>query len=61
MIGSAGKGGSGMGWVIHCDCGTSVRGEDEDEIVKNAQEHAKNKHAVVVTREQVLALAQKEE
>ena len=50
-----------MGWVIHCDCGTSVRGENEDEIVKNAQEHAKNKHAVVVTREQVLALAQKEE
>ena len=50
-----------MGWVIHCDCGTSIRGNDEDEIVENAQDHAKNKHAVVVTREQVLALAQKEE
>ena len=61
MIGSDGKGESGMGWVIHCDCGTSVRGDDEDELVKNAQDHAKNKHAVVVTREQVLALAQKEE
>ena len=61
MIGSTGKGGSGMGWVIHCDCGTSIRGNDEDEIVKNAQDHAKNKHAVVVTREQVLALAQEEE
>jgi predicted small metal-binding protein len=61
MIGSIGKGGSGMGWVIHCDCGTSIRGNDEDEIVKNAQDHAKNKHAVVVTREQVLALAQEEE
>ena len=23
-----------MGWVIHCDCGTSIRGNDEDEIVK---------------------------
>jgi predicted small metal-binding protein len=61
MIYSTEKGGSGMGWVIHCDCGTSIRGSDEDEIVKNAQDHAKNKHAVVVTREQVLALAQKEE
>jgi hypothetical protein len=20
-----------MGWVIHCDCGTSIRGTDEDE------------------------------
>ena len=61
MIGSTGKGGGGMGWVIHCDSGTSIRGNDEDEIVKNAQDHAKNKHAVVVTREQVLALAQEEE
>ena len=46
--------------VIHCDCGTSVRGENEDELVENAQDHAKNKHAVVVTREQALALAQEE-
>ena len=50
-----------MGWVIHCDCGTAVRGDNEEELVKNAQEHAKNKHAVVVTPEQALALAQKEE
>jgi predicted small metal-binding protein len=49
-----------MGLVIHCDCGTSVRGKDEEEMVKNAQEHAKNKHGVTVTREQALALAQKE-
>lgn len=48
------------GLVIHCDCGTSVRGKNEDELVKNAQEHAKNKHGVTVTREQALALAQKE-
>ena len=49
-----------MGWVIHCDCGTSIRGTNEDEIVENAQDHAKNKHAVIVTREQALALAQQE-
>jgi hypothetical protein len=60
MIGSTRKGERRMEWVIHCDCGTSIRGKDEDEIVRNAQEHAKDKHAVVVTREQALALAQKE-
>jgi len=49
-----------MGWVIHCDCGTSIRGTNEDEIVKKAQEHAKDKHALIVTREQALALAQEE-
>lgn len=49
-----------MGLVIHCDCGTSIRGTNEDEIVKNAQDHAKNKHAVIVTREQALGLAQEE-
>ena len=60
MISRTKKGESGMEWVIHCDCGTSIKGKNEDEIVKNAQEHAKDKHAVTVTREQALALAQKE-
>jgi hypothetical protein len=60
MIGSSKEGGSGMAWVIHCDCGTSIRGASEDEIVKNAQDHAKNKHALTVTREQALALAERE-
>ena len=49
-----------MVWVIHCDCGTSIRGTNEDELVKNAQGHAKDKHAVIVTAEQALALAQEE-
>jgi predicted small metal-binding protein len=52
--------GGTMAWVIHCDCGTAVRGTTEDEIVDNAQDHAKNKHALTVTREQALALAESE-
>jgi predicted small metal-binding protein len=44
--------------VIKCDCGTPIRGMTEDELVENAQDHAKNKHAVTVTREQALALAE---
>lgn len=49
-----------MGWVVKCFCGTAIHGKDDDEIVKNAQEHAKNKHALTVTPEQVKALAEKE-
>ena len=53
-------GGSDMEWVIQCDCGTAIRGSTEDEIVENAQDHARAKHSLTVTREQALALAEKE-
>jgi predicted small metal-binding protein len=46
-----------MAWVIQCDCGTAIRGQTDDEIVTNAQDHAKAKHSLTVTREQALALA----
>ena len=54
------QGGSDMGWVINCDCGTAIRGRTDDEIVENAQDHAKSKHSLTVTREQALALAERE-
>jgi predicted small metal-binding protein len=50
-----------MALVIHCDCGTPVKGMTEDELVENAQDHAKNKHGVIVTWEQALGLAEREE
>ena len=53
-------GGSHMGWVINCDCGTAIRGKSDDEIVENAQDHARSKHSLTVTREQALALAEEE-
>jgi predicted small metal-binding protein len=49
-----------MSLVLQCDCGTPVRGSTDDELVENVQDHAKNKHGVTVTREQVLALAESE-
>ena len=49
-----------MAWVVHCFCGTDIRGKDDDEIAHNAQDHAKAKHALTVTREQVLGLAEKD-
>ena len=54
------QGGSDMGWVIKCDCGTPIRGRTDEEVAENAQDHAKSKHSLTVTREQALALAERE-
>jgi hypothetical protein len=35
-------------------------GQTDDEIAENAQDHAKRKHSLTVTREQALALAERE-
>jgi hypothetical protein len=35
-------------------------GRTEDEIVENAQDHARAKHSLTVTREQALAMAERE-
>lgn len=44
--------------VINCDCGHVVRGKDTEELVRNAQKHAKEAHGMTITREQALAIAQ---
>lgn len=47
-----------MFYVIKCDCGTDVKGKNEDEVVTNAIEHAREGHAMTVTRQQVLTLVE---
>jgi predicted small metal-binding protein len=49
-----------MAKFMQCDCGHVVRGETDDELVANVQEHAREVHDMEVTREQVLAMAQQE-
>ena len=49
-----------MSRIVNCFCGTAIRGKDDDEVVVKAQDHAKSKHALTVTREQVLAMAERE-
>jgi predicted small metal-binding protein len=49
-----------MAKVINCDCGFVVRGETDDELVTNAQQHAKEAHDMEITAEQALAIAQPE-
>ena len=46
--------------IMQCYCGHVVRGETDDELVANVQEHARKVHDMEVTREQVLAMAQHE-
>jgi predicted small metal-binding protein len=47
-----------MAKVINCECGFVVRGGDDDELVTNAQQHAKDAHNMDITRDQVLAIAE---
>lgn len=42
---------------IKCDCGWAVESADEDELVAEAQNHARDIHHLAVTREQALSLA----
>jgi predicted small metal-binding protein len=43
--------------VINCPCGFVVKGETDDQIVNNAQKHAKEVHQMDLTREQALSMA----
>jgi predicted small metal-binding protein len=49
-----------MAKIMRCDCGYVVRGETDDELVANVQKHAREVHDMEITREQVLAMAQRE-
>jgi len=43
--------------VINCPCGFIVKGKSDDEVVANAQKHAKETHQMDLTRDQALAMA----
>ena len=46
-----------MAKTIKCDCGYVVTGETDDELVANAQDHAREVHGMEISAEQALALA----
>ena len=46
-----------MAKIINCECGFVARGDTDDELVAVAQRHAKEVHAIDLTRQQVLSLA----
>jgi predicted small metal-binding protein len=52
-----------MGKLINCECGYVVRGADEDEVVRRAQEHVEADHPDLVgqiSREQFVAMSEDE-
>lgn len=49
-----------MRYLVECDCGWSCRGEEE-EIVVACAEHGREVHGLELSREQILAVAQRVE
>ena len=50
-----------MAMVINCECGYTVRGENEDELVASAEQHIREAHPDMegkVGREQLLEMAE---
>ena len=47
-----------MAKVINCPCGEVLKADTDDELVTLVQQHGKAVHDQVVTREDVLAMAQ---
>ena len=46
--------------VVRCPCGTVIRASDDKDLVAQAQRHARDVHAMELTREQVLSMASPE-
>ena len=40
-----------------CECGVVISGRTDDELVEQAQRHARDVHRMEITRDQVLAMA----
>jgi predicted small metal-binding protein len=52
-----------MAMKVDCPCGETVRGESEDELVGNVEQHVSDKHPEKVgsmSREEILGMAQTE-
>lgn len=50
-----------MGKVINCQCGYTVQGETDDELVAATEQHIESDHpdmAGTLSREQILAMAE---
>jgi predicted small metal-binding protein len=46
--------------VVHCECGTDVQGETDDDIVAKVEQHVREAHPEMegqMSREQILEMA----
>ena len=46
--------------AIACPCGYVIRAADDETLVARAQDHARQAHAMELTKEQALAMARPE-
>ena len=49
--------------VLNCECGYTVRGKDDDELIVKVEQHVEEQHPDLigtVTREDLLAMAEEE-
>jgi len=47
--------------VVHCECGTDVEAESDDELVTKVEQHVSESHPEMVgkmSREQILGMAE---
>ena len=61
LDGSATREEKTMAKLINCECGRVVRGETDDELLANAQEHVNRDHPELVgkiSRDDLLAMAE---
>ena len=52
-----------MAQKVDCPCGETVRGESDDELVSNVEQHIQDNHPDLVgtmSRDQILGMAQTE-
>jgi predicted small metal-binding protein len=50
-----------MAQKVDCPCGETIRGESDDELVSNVEQHVQDQHPDMVgtmSREQILGMAQ---
>ena len=50
-----------MAKLINCECGQIVRGDTDDELVENVEEHVRTDHPDLVgkmSREDIIAMAE---
>ncbi|AMY08203.1 hypothetical protein LuPra_01396 [Luteitalea pratensis] len=43
--------------IIQCPCGVRIEGQDDEDVVQKAQNHAREVHQMELSREQALAMA----
>lgn len=52
-----------MGWIVNCECGETVRADDEDGVVSGVGQHVEAKHPDLIgtlSRDDVLAMAEQD-